>query len=70
MPEIAVNGTVLHYEEAGTGEPLLLLHGGGGTALLHFRREIPALGTVGALAQARGRFGPPWGSVRLVLVCL
>jgi valacyclovir hydrolase len=44
MPEIAVNGTVLHYEEAGSGEPLLLLHGGGGTAMLHFRREIAELG--------------------------
>jgi valacyclovir hydrolase len=44
MPEIAVNDTILHYEEAGSGEPLLLLHGGGGTALLHFRREIALLG--------------------------
>jgi len=44
MPEIAVNDTILHYEEAGSGEPLLLLHGGGGTALLHFRREIALFG--------------------------
>lgn len=43
MPDIAVNGTVLHYEEAGDGKPLLLLHGGGGTAQLHFRREIAEL---------------------------
>jgi valacyclovir hydrolase len=43
MPEIAVNGTVLHYEEAGEGPPLLLLHGGGGTALLHYKNEIPLL---------------------------
>lgn len=39
--DAAVNGTVLHYEEAGTGEPLLLLHGGLGTARLHWWREIP-----------------------------
>jgi len=44
MPEIAVNGTILHYEQAGSGDPLLLLHGGGGTALMHFRREIAVLG--------------------------
>ncbi|HEY7295729.1 MAG TPA: alpha/beta hydrolase [Dehalococcoidia bacterium] len=44
MPELHVNGVVLHYEEAGSGEPLLLLHGGAGTALLHFRREIAELG--------------------------
>jgi pimeloyl-ACP methyl ester carboxylesterase len=43
MPEMAVNGTVLHYEEDGSGEPLLLLHGGGGTARLHYRNEIPEL---------------------------
>jgi valacyclovir hydrolase len=43
MPETPLNGIDLHYEEAGTGEPLLLLHGGGGTALLHFRREIAEL---------------------------
>ncbi|HZQ38239.1 MAG TPA: alpha/beta hydrolase [Dehalococcoidia bacterium] len=44
MPEVQVNGIALHYEEAGSGEPLLLLHGGAGTALLHFRREITELG--------------------------
>ena len=41
MPAIAVRDITLHYEEAGAGDPLLLLHGGLGTALLHFRREIP-----------------------------
>jgi valacyclovir hydrolase len=44
MPEVALNGIVLHYEEAGAGDPLLLLHGGGGTAMLHFRREIAEFG--------------------------
>jgi pimeloyl-ACP methyl ester carboxylesterase len=46
MPEIAVNGTVLHFEEAGSGESLLLLHGGGGTAMLHFRKEIAELASL------------------------
>lgn len=41
MPDVAVNGTVLHYAERGEGEPLLLLHGGLGTAGLHWRRDIP-----------------------------
>ncbi len=44
MPEVEVHGVTFHYEESGSGEPLLLLHGGGGTALLHFRREIAELG--------------------------
>ncbi|HLZ72507.1 MAG TPA: alpha/beta hydrolase [Dehalococcoidia bacterium] len=43
MPEVEVNGATFHYEASGSGEPLLLLHGGGGTALLHFRREIARL---------------------------
>ena len=30
MPDIDVNGFQLHYENRGTGEPLLLLHGGTG----------------------------------------
>ena len=41
MPEVTLPDTTLHYEEAGTGVPLLMLHGGLGTALLHFRRDIP-----------------------------
>lgn len=41
MPEITLPETTLHYEDAGEGEPLLLLHGGLGTALLHYRRDIP-----------------------------
>lgn len=41
MPDIPLRDTLIHYEEAGVGAPLLLLHGGLGTALLHYRREIP-----------------------------
>jgi valacyclovir hydrolase len=41
MPDVGVNGARLHYEEEGAGEPLLLLHGGLGTAQLHWWREIP-----------------------------
>ncbi len=63
MPEIAVNGITLHYEEAGSGEPLLLLHGGAGTALLHFRREIAELGerfhVIAPDLRGYGRSTPP-----------
>jgi valacyclovir hydrolase len=64
MPEVAVNGTILHYEVAGDGPPILLLHGGGGTALLHFRNEIPELAAAGFRVIAPdlrgyGRSSPP-----------
>jgi valacyclovir hydrolase len=42
VPELILPAVTLHYEEAGSGPPLLMLHGGLGTALLHFRRDIPA----------------------------
>src|SRR5215218_5937101 len=41
MPDIDLPDTTIHYEDEGSGPPLLLLHGGLGTALLHYRREIP-----------------------------
>ena len=41
MPQLALPDITLHYEAAGAGDPLLLLHGGLGTALLHYRRDIP-----------------------------
>ncbi|MGE0541470.1 MAG: alpha/beta fold hydrolase [Dehalococcoidia bacterium] len=41
MPTIDIPDTTIHFEDAGSGAPLLLLHGGLGTALLHYRREIP-----------------------------
>jgi len=41
MPTITLPDGTFHYETAGSGDPLLMLHGGLGTALLHFRREIP-----------------------------
>lgn len=63
MPESAVNGTVLHYAEAGTGEPLLLLHGGLGTASLHWWREIPFFGehfhVIAPDMRGYGRSSPP-----------
>lgn len=41
MPAVTLPDVTLHYEETGNGPPLLMLHGGLGTALLHFRRDIP-----------------------------
>ncbi|MGI8551668.1 MAG: alpha/beta fold hydrolase [Dehalococcoidia bacterium] len=40
MPKIWLGDSELYYEESGSGPPLLLLHGGLGTAMLHFWREI------------------------------
>src|SRR4051812_20317505 len=39
----SVNGIELYYEESGTGEPLVLLHGGLGTIDTIFGRLLPAL---------------------------
>ena len=41
MPRIAVAGGEIHYEEAGRGEPLILVSGLGGTAS-YWRPQIPA----------------------------
>ncbi|MGH3586634.1 MAG: alpha/beta fold hydrolase, partial [Pseudonocardia sp.] len=38
-----VNGLQLYYEEHGTGDPLVLLHGGMHTIDLSFRKLIPQL---------------------------
>jgi valacyclovir hydrolase len=63
MPQVTVNSTVLHYEEAGAGEPLLLLHGGLGTALLHWWREIPFFAqhyrVIAPDMRGYGRSSPP-----------
>lgn len=63
MPEVAVNGTALHYEEAGAGEPLVLLHGVFGTALLHWWREIPFFAqhfrVIAPDMRGYGRSSPP-----------
>jgi valacyclovir hydrolase len=63
MPTLELPDTVLHYETAGTGTPLLLLHGGLGTALLHFHREIPLLAeryrVIAPDLRGYGRSSPP-----------
>lgn len=41
MPVLMINGAAIHYEDAGAGDPVVLLHGGCGTALAHWRRQIP-----------------------------
>lgn len=63
MPEIAVRDTILHYEDVGGGEPLLLLHGGLGTAMLHWWREIPVFAeqfrVIAPDLRGYGRSSPP-----------
>lgn len=63
MPAAKINATILHFEAAGTGEPLLLLHGGGGTAMLHFRKEFAELAAryrvIAPDLRGYGRSSPP-----------
>ncbi len=63
MPELSLPDTVLHYEEAGAGTTLLLLHGGLGTALLHYHREIPFFAeryrVIAPDLRGYGRSSPP-----------
>lgn len=63
MPTIDLADTTIHYEEAGEGPPLLMLHGGLGTAMLHFRREIPRFAeryrVIAPDMRGYGRSSPP-----------
>lgn len=63
MSEIALPDVTLHVEEAGEGEPLLLLHGGLGTALLHWWRDIPVYAeryrVIAPDLRGYGRSSPP-----------
>lgn len=63
MPRILLDGIEFNYEEAGSGEPLLLLHGGLGTARLHFWREIDFFAqfyhVVAPDQRGYGRSSPP-----------
>jgi valacyclovir hydrolase len=63
MPVVELRGTTIHYEDAGPGAPLLLLHGGLGTALLHYRREIPFFAeryrVIAPDMRGYGRSSPP-----------
>ena len=48
MPEARVNGIRLHYEEHGSGTPILCIHGGGSSALMWADavKELARLGRV------------------------
>lgn len=63
MPEVSVNGTCLHYVEAGAGEMMLLVHGSLGTAQLHWWREIPFFAqyfhVIAPDLRGYGRSSPP-----------
>jgi pimeloyl-ACP methyl ester carboxylesterase len=57
VPTLAVNGVALHYEETGTGEPILCVHGTGSTSEL-WSEAAAILGTRGrAIAYDRRGFG-------------
>jgi valacyclovir hydrolase len=63
MPELRLPDTIIHYEDEGAGPPLLLLHGGLGTALLHFHRDIPFFAqhyrVIAPDLRGYGRSSPP-----------
>src|SRR5205823_996108 len=63
MPEITARGITFHYEEAGAGEPLVLLHGGLGTGALHWWRELSffarCLRVIAPDMRGYGRSTPP-----------
>lgn len=40
---ISANGIEIYYEDHGTGHPLVLLHGGGGTGAANWAEYLPAL---------------------------
>jgi pimeloyl-ACP methyl ester carboxylesterase len=57
VPTVAANGVTLHYEEAGTGEPILCLHGTGSSSEL-WADAVATLATRGrALVYDRRGFG-------------
>lgn len=43
MPDLIINGVRLYYEVAGEGDPVVVLHGGMGTARLDFGPQIDLL---------------------------
>ncbi|MER3420919.1 MAG: hypothetical protein C4290_10520 [Chloroflexota bacterium] len=63
MPAIPANGTTIFYEDVGDGPPLLLLHGGLGTARLHWWKEIPFFAerfrVIAPDLRGYGRSSPP-----------
>ncbi len=63
MPTIRASGTTIVYEDVGDGPPLLLLHGGLGTARLHWWKEIPFFAerfhVIAPDLRGYGRSAPP-----------
>nr|AEF16028.1 LipE-like protein [Streptomyces viridochromogenes] len=47
MPVVAVNGIQLHYEDEGTGEPVVLVQGTGGGRTVWHLHQVPALTEAG-----------------------
>src|ERR671936_2747459 len=62
MPDVSVLDSTMHYEEAGAGEPIVLLHGNPTSSFL-WRKVIPGLAGEGRVLApdliGMGRSGKP-----------
>lgn len=47
MSDVEVNGVRLYYEEHGRGDPILVIHGTGSSAMVWSRRAVRALSEIG-----------------------
>jgi pimeloyl-ACP methyl ester carboxylesterase len=59
MPELSVNGVRLHYDEYGSGEPVLLVAGSGASGRVWRTHQVPALTAAGFRAVTVDNRGVP-----------
>jgi pimeloyl-ACP methyl ester carboxylesterase len=59
MPDLSVNGVRLHYDEFGTGEPVLLVAGSGASGRVWRTHQVPALTAAGFRAITLDNRGVP-----------
>ena len=66
---VLANGLNIYYEEYGSGEPLILLHGALGTGSIQWKAHIPILSShfrvIMPDARGHGRTDTPHGEIRL-----
>ena len=69
---VHINGMNIYYEEYGSGEPLILLHGATGTGALQWKTHIPILSPHFRLivpdARGHGKTDNPGGEISLPIL--